>query len=173
MDLHSVIRTIPDFPKKGIMFRDVTTLFKDSTALSKVAEILIESAKDLGITKVAGIDARGFVFGGMLAHGLNAGFVPIRKKGKLPADVYCETYDLEYGTDTLEIHKDAISAGEKVLLHDDLLATGGTAAAAARLIEQCGGKIVKVSFIIELPELKGREKLKTYHVHSLISFDGE
>lgn len=173
MDLHSVIRTIPDFPKKGIMFRDVTTLFKDSTALSKVAEILIESAKDLGITKVAGIDARGFVFGGMLAHGLNAGFVPIRKKGKLPADVYCETYDLEYGTDTLEIHKDAISAGEKVLLHDDLLATGGTAAAAARLIEQCGGEIVKVSFIIELPELKGREKLKTYNVHSLISFDGE
>lgn len=173
MDLHSVIRTIPDFPKKGIMFRDITTLFKDYKALTFVANALTESVADLGIKKVAGIDARGFVFGGMVAQSLGAGFVPIRKKGKLPAEVYTENYDLEYGTDCLEIHKDAIIPGEKVLLHDDLLATGGTAAAAARLIEQCGGDIVRISFIIELPELKGRNKLEKYDVRSLISFEGE
>jgi len=173
MDLHSVIRTIPDFPKKGIMFRDITTLFKDYRALSSVADALTSEITGMGISKVAGIDARGFVFGGMIAQALHAGFVPIRKKGKLPSDVYSETYDLEYGTDCLEIHKDAIIAGEKVLLHDDLLATGGTAAAAARLIEQCGGEIVRISFIIELPELNGRQKLEKYDVRSLISFEGE
>lgn len=173
MDLHSVIRTVPDFPKKGIMFRDITTLFKDYKALTSVAAALTAEITDLGISKVAGIDARGFVFGGIMAQALHAGFVPIRKKGKLPADVYSESYDLEYGTDCLEIHKDAITSGEKVLLHDDLLATGGTAAAAARLIERCGGKIICISFIIELPELKGRQKLEKYDVRSLISFEGE
>lgn len=173
MNLEQYIRTIPNFPKEGIQFRDVTTLFCHPEGLHRAASALIECAKGKGITKVAGIDARGFIMGGIIAHALGAGFIPLRKKGKLPAAVYREEYDLEYGTDILEIHQDAIEHGEKVLLHDDLLATGGTSVAAAHLIEQCGGDIVQVSFIIELPALGGREKLSSYDVQSLIVFDGE
>jgi len=173
MNAEKYIRTIPNFPKAGIQFRDVTTLFSHPDGLHHAASALIEYAQGKGITKVAGIDARGFILGGIIAHALGAGFIPIRKKGKLPAAVYREEYDLEYGTDMLEIHQDAIEPGEKVLLHDDLLATGGTSLAAAHLIERCGGEIVQVSFIIELPALGGRAKLSSYEVKSLIVFDGE
>ncbi len=173
MNVADYIRTIPDFPKPGIQFRDVTTLFGNPLGLQSAANELINLSLNKGITKVAGIDARGFIMGGILAQALGVGFVPIRKKGKLPYHVYREEYALEYGTDSIEIHQDAIDKGEKVLLHDDLLATGGTAVAAARLIEKCGGEVVQISFIVELPSLDGRAKLSSYDVHSLIVFDGE
>jgi adenine phosphoribosyltransferase len=169
-DLKQFIRDVHDFPKKGILFKDITTLLKDPTALKMTLARLYEEVKDLKINKVVGVESRGFIFGGMLAEKLNAGFIPIRKPGKLPADVIKQSYDLEYGTDTIEIHKDAISKGDRVLLHDDLLATGGTAAAACSLIELMGGEIILVSFIIELEFLHGREKLKDYKVHSLLNY---
>lgn len=173
MNVSDYIRTIPDFPKPGIQFRDVTTLFGNPHGLRYAANELIMLARDKGIDKVAGIDARGFIMGGILAQALGVGFVPIRKKGKLSYHVHRAEYALEYGTDSIEIHQDAIEKGEKVLLHDDLLATGGTALAATRLIEQCGGEIMQISFIVELPALKGREKLSSYDVRSLIVFEGE
>ena len=173
MDLKSTIRDVPDFPKKGIVFKDITTLLKNSEALSLVAEELYNIAKNKKITKVAGIDSRGFILGGLLAQRLNAGFVPIRKPGKLPAGTISESYSLEYGTDSIEIHKDAIEPGDVVLLHDDLLATGGTMEAAVKLIEKLGGKVVQISFLIELNFLNGREKLKNYEVHSLIQYNAE
>lgn len=172
-DLKKYIRGVKDFPKKGIMFRDITTLLKDPEASSETLDLLFNFAKDLKINKVVGIEARGFIFGALLAEKLNAGFVPIRKPGKLPAETESATYALEYGTDTIEIHKDAVQYGEKVLLHDDLLATGGTARAAAGLIEKLGGEVVQISFIIELTMLKGREKLKNYDVKSLIEYETE
>jgi adenine phosphoribosyltransferase len=173
MDLAKYIRTVKDFPKPGIMFRDITTLLKDPAALKYTLGRLIEPCRDLNINKVVGIEARGFMFGCMIAEELNAGFVPVRKPGKLPAETAKETYDLEYGCDSIEIHKDAISKGDRVLLHDDLLATGGTARAAANLIEKLGGEVVLVSFIIELGFLKGRDKLKEYKINTLVNYDSE
>ena len=172
-NLADFIRDVPDFPKKGIIFKDITTLLKNPEALKETSSILFDLAKDKGITKVAGIESRGFIFGGLLAEKLNAGFVPIRKPNKLPAEKISETYALEYGTDTIEIHKDAILPGDRVLLHDDLLAPGGTAQAAVKLIEKLGGEAVQISFLFVLVFLNGRELLKGYDIQSLITYDGE
>ncbi len=172
-DLKKYIRSIKDFPKPGIMFRDITTLLKNPEAFKITLEQLSEQVKDLKITKVAGIESRGFIFGALLAEKHNVGFIPIRKPGKLPAEKVSESYQLEYGTDSIEIHKDAISKGDRVLLHDDLLATGGTAEAACNLIAKLGGNVVQVSFIIELSFLKGRQKLSQYKVVSLIDYPDE
>jgi adenine phosphoribosyltransferase len=172
-DLKSIIRSVKDFPKKGIVFRDITTLLKDPVTLKKTSTLLFDFAKNKNISKVVGIEARGFMFGIALAEKLDVGFVPCRKPGKLPAETEKITYALEYGNDSLEIHKDAIQKGDKVLLHDDLLATGGTALAACKLIEKLGGQVVQASFIIELSFLKGRAKLKKYDVRALIDYDSE
>jgi adenine phosphoribosyltransferase len=172
-DLKQYIRSIKDFPKKGIVFRDITTLLKDPVALKKTSTRLFDFAKNKNVNKVVGIESRGFMFGIVLAEKLDVGFVPIRKPGKLPAETEKETYVLEYGKDAIEVHKDAIQPGDKVLLHDDLLATGGTAQAACKLIEKLGGQVVQVSFIIELSFLKGRTKLKNYDVRALVDYDSE
>lgn len=172
-DLSKYIRSIPDFPKKGIVFKDLTTLWKDKDGLKLAFQELYDNVKDKEITKVVAVESRGFVFGSLLADKLNAGFIPIRKPGKLPSDKISETYVLEYGVDKIEIHADAIQPGDKVLLHDDLLATGGTMEAACKLVEKLGGEIVQVSFVIELAFLKGRDKLKNYDVRSLIIYDSE
>lgn len=171
MNLQDFIRNVPDFPKKGIIFKDITTLLKEPEAFATTADMLYNFSKNLGVHKVAAIESRGFLFGTLLAQRLGAGFVPIRKPQKLPAKVYSQSYVLEYGEDTIEMHQDAIKKGEKVLLHDDLLATGGTAEAACKLIEQAGGVIVQISFLIELTFLKGREKLKNYDVVSLLQYN--
>lgn len=171
--LRNLIRSVPDFPKEGIVFRDITTLLKDPTGLKLAAEELYLAAKNKGVTKVAGIESRGFILGGLLAAKLDAGFIPVRKKGKLPAEKISETYLLEYGSDIIEIHKDSIVAGDKVLMHDDLLATGGTMEAACKLIEKLGGEIVQVSFMIELSFLQGRKRLEKYDITSLIDYDFE
>jgi adenine phosphoribosyltransferase len=172
-DLLAAVRTVPDFPKKGIMFRDITTLLKNGPALRRAVDLLEEHYRGSGIGMVVGVESRGFILGGALASRLGAGFVPIRKPGKLPAPAIHETYELEYGTDTVEVHADAISPGERILMHDDLLATGGTMRAACRLVERLGGSIVGVSFLIELPALKGRLCLAGHDVFSLLSFEGE
>ncbi len=172
-DLKKYIRTVENFPKPGIMFRDITTLLKEPEGLKASFNALVDFTKGLKIDKVVGIESRGFMLGAMIAEKLNAGFIPIRKPGKLPAETVKEEYSLEYGTDAVEIHKDAIEAGESILLHDDLLATGGTARAAVNLIEKLGGNVVQVSFIIELSFLKGREKLEGYDVRSLVDYDAE
>ena len=151
------LREIPDFPIPGILFYDVTTLFKNAECLNEILDSLYELYKDKGITKVVGIESRGFILGGALAAKLNAGFVMARKPGKLPAETIEETYAKEYGTDCIQIHKDAISENDIVLLHDDLLATGGTMAAAYRLVEKCGPKKTYINFVIELEELNGRK----------------
>ncbi len=165
--LKNLIRMIPDFPKKGILFRDITPLLADKNAFSEVIKIFKENTPE-EVSKVAGIESRGFIFGGALANVLNVGFVPIRKTGKLPWKTIKVEYDLEYGTDSLEIHQDAIKKGERVVLIDDLLATGGTASASAELIEKCGGEVVEIMFLIELEELAGREKLKKYDIFTII-----
>ncbi|MFH2028741.1 MAG: adenine phosphoribosyltransferase [Nanoarchaeota archaeon] len=169
------IRTIPHFPKEGIMFRDITTLLQDAEGLKDVVKEFKERYKDSKIDVIAGIEARGFILGGVLAHELGVGFVPLRKKGKLPFKTESITYDLEYGTDTIEIHTDAIKEGQNVLLVDDLLATGGTGLAAAQLIGKLGGKIVETAFIVDLPEVGGRKKLESagYKVFALVEFEGE
>ncbi|MBL8780667.1 MAG: adenine phosphoribosyltransferase [Alphaproteobacteria bacterium] len=174
MDIKSVIRTIPDYPKPGIMFRDVTTLLGNARAFRTTVDLLVQPYAGLRIDKVAGIEARGFIIAGAVAHQLSVGFVPVRKKGKLPWKTIAQTYDLEYGTDTVEIHEDAVLKGESVLLVDDLIATGGTAEAAIKLIEKAGGNVVGCSFIIDLPELKGRKRLEKLgkKVLSLVEFDG-
>ena len=172
-DLRKYIRGIRDFPIKGIMFRDITTLLKDPDALKETLKQLLAFCKNKKIDKVVGIESRGFIFGAMLANELNAGFVPARKPGKLPAERESQTYQLEYGLDKIEIHKDAISEGDCVLIHDDLLATGGTAEAACKLIERLGGKVVHLSFIVELSFLNGREKLRSYNIDSLVIYDDE
>ena len=171
----SKIRTIPHWPKQGVMFRDITTLLKDSDGFKHMIDLLVERYKNLKIDVVAGIESRGFITGSVLAHQLGVGFVPIRKPGKLPAETISEEYELEYGKDKIEIHKDAIEEGSKVLLVDDLVATAGTSVAAANLIKKLGGEIIECSFIVELPELKGREKLekKGLKVFSLVQFEGE
>ncbi len=171
--IKSKIRTIPNWPKQGVMFRDITTLLKDNEGLKKVIEILEKRYKDRGIQVIAGVESRGFIVGSILASKLGVGFVPIRKPGKLPYETVKEEYDLEYGKDAVEIHKDAISSGEKVLLIDDLIATGGTARASANLIEKLGGKVEEIAFVIELPDLKGREKLSKWEVFSIVKFEGE
>jgi len=173
MTIKSKIRTIPHFPKQGIMFRDITTLLKDSQGFGQVINELFERYKNTDISLVAGVESRGFIIGGALAHRLGVGFVPIRKKGKLPAEVLSEEYELEYGKDVVEMHKDAISIGQKVLLIDDLIATGGTALAACKLIEKAGGEILECAFVIDLPELKGKEKLFPRKVFALVEFEGE
>ncbi|MHB8906528.1 MAG: adenine phosphoribosyltransferase [Melioribacteraceae bacterium] len=173
MELKDLIRDVPDFPKKGIIFKDITTLLKSPKGLKNSAEELHNFAKNKGITKVAGIESRGFILGGIIAEKLNAGFIPIRKPGKLPSEKISESYLLEYGSDSIEIHKDAIQTGDKVLLHDDLLATGGTMEAACKLIEKLGGEVVQISFLIELDFLNGREKLKSYDVRSIIQYGSE
>jgi adenine phosphoribosyltransferase len=169
-DLKGSIRNIPDFPKKGILFRDITTLLKDGEKFKSAVKIIADKYKDQRVSKIAAIEARGFIFGGAIAYELGTGFVPVRKKGKLPADVFEMTYDLEYGTDTLEVHHDAITPDDRVLIIDDLLATGGTALAVCKLIDKSRAKIVGIEFLIELMDLKGREKLKGYPVHSIIEF---
>ena len=161
---------MPDFPKKGILFKDITTLLKNPKHLKSTVNMLAAKFKDKGITKVVGMESRGFIFGTPVAYAMNAGFVPVRKKGKLPSKTVSATYQLEYGTDTLEIHEDAISKGEKVLIVDDLLATGGTAKATAELVNKLGGKIEGVAFVIELNFLEGRKNLKEYEVYSLIQY---
>jgi adenine phosphoribosyltransferase len=174
MDFKSVIRTIPDYPKPGIMFRDVTTLLGNARAFRTTVDQLVQPYAGMQIDKVAGIEARGFIIAGAVAHQLSVGFVPVRKKGKLPWKTIAQTYDLEYGTDTVEIHEDAVQKGENVLLVDDLIATGGTAEAAIKLIEKAGGNVVGCSFIIDLPELKGRRRLEKLgkKVLSLVEFEG-
>jgi adenine phosphoribosyltransferase len=167
------IRTIPNFPKQGVMFRDITTLFQDKQGMKKTIDILHDRYKERNIDIVAGIEARGFIVGGSLAERLGVSFVPIRKKGKLPHKTASQEYELEYGTDTVEIHQDSVSSGQRVLLIDDLIATGGTAQAACKLIEKLGGKIVECSFVIDLPELKGKEKLAGYPVYCVVEFEGE
>ena len=167
------IRTVPNWPKPGVMFRDITTLLKDNEGFKKVIDILYNKYKNRDIEIIAGIESRGFIVGSILAHKLGVGFVPIRKKGKLPYETEREEYDLEYGKDAVEIHKDAIKPGQKVLLVDDLVATGGTCKAAANLIEKLGGIIEEIAFVIELVDLKGREKLNKWEVYSVVKFEGE
>lgn len=173
MDIRSKIRSIPDFPKPGILFRDITTLLKDKDAFSYVVDEFYNRYKEMRIDKVVSVESRGFIFGSILAYKLHAGFVPIRKPGKLPAEVAREEYQLEYGKDAMEVHKDAIIKGDRILVHDDLLATGGTVEAACRLVERLGGEIVGICFLIELSSLKGRDKLKGRDIFSIISYDSE
>ncbi len=173
MELITTIRNVPDFPKKGIVFRDITTLLKNKEAFHRFIDFMVERYKNERIDKVVGIESRGFIGGAALAYALGAGFVPIRKPGKLPADKIRQEYQLEYGTDAIEIHRDAITKGERVLLHDDLLATGGTILAACKLVEQLGGTIVGLSFLIELSFLQPRKRLSQYDIFSLISYKSE
>ncbi|MHC4151941.1 MAG: adenine phosphoribosyltransferase [Planctomycetota bacterium] len=170
MDLKKYIRSIPDWPKKGILFRDITPLLADVNALTRAIEALCEGFDSTNIDYVAAVEARGFILGASIAERLGAGFIPIRKKGKLPSKTESITYELEYGTDSLEVHKDALQTGDRVLMFDDLLATGGTMAAACQLIEKIAGHIIGISFLIELADLKGRQKLTRYKVNTIISF---
>ncbi|HEX9916130.1 MAG TPA: adenine phosphoribosyltransferase [candidate division Zixibacteria bacterium] len=172
-NLKKLIRDVNDYPKKGIIFRDITTLIKNGDAFNQVVDIFCEKCKNEKVDLVAAIESRGFIFGGALAQKLGAGFVPIRKFGKLPADTEVESYDLEYGTDSLEIHKDAVKKGQKVILIDDLLATGGTMQAACKLVEKLGGEVVKILVMIELSFLKGRDRFKNYDYFSLIQYKDE
>jgi adenine phosphoribosyltransferase len=169
--LKQLIREVPDFPKAGILFYDITTLLKDHEGLRSVIDGLKDRYKGMGVDVVLGIEARGFIFAPALAYALSAGFVPVRKPKKLPAECARVTYDLEYGSDTLEIHKDAIPAGSRVLIVDDLLATGGTAKATCQLVESLGGTVTGLAFVVELTFLGGRQKLENYNVFSLLQYD--
>jgi adenine phosphoribosyltransferase len=173
--IKSRIRTVPHYPKQGIQFRDITTLLKDPVGLRATVDELARRYRDVKIDKVAGIESRGFIVGAPLAYVLGKGFIPIRKKGKLPAETIGHDYELEYGTDRIEIHTDAIDKGERILLVDDLIATGGTAEAACKLIEKMGGKVVECSFIIDLPEIGGRARLEKHghKVFALCEFEGD
>lgn len=168
--LKKYIRDVPDFPKKGIIFKDITTLIKEAGHFKEVIDILAQRYAGKEVDKIVCVDARGFIFGGALAYKLGAGFVPVRKKGKLPYKSIQATYSLEYGTDTIEMHEDAIKEGERILIVDDLLATGGTVGAVIELINKLKGQIVEIAFLIELEFLKGRGKLKGYPVFSLIKY---
>jgi len=170
IELKNYIRNIPDFPKPGILFRDITTLLKNKKAFKLVIDALVAKFKNKKIDLVVAVEARGFILGGAIANRLGVGFVPVRKKGKLPGKTNSWTYDLEYGTDTLEMHHDAIKPKEKVLIVDDLLATGGTVKAVTELVNQLKGKIIGIAFLIELADLKGKDKLKGYPVYSLIKY---
>ena len=169
--LEKYIRNVPDFPEAGILFKDITTLLKEPGAFKRTIDMLCDRYSAKHIDKVVGIESRGFIFGSVVAYKLDAGFVPIRKPGKLPAETLRQEYALEYGTDAVEIHKDAIREGESVLMIDDLLATGGTMAASCDLVKQLGGRIVEVAFLIELDFLHGREQLKEYDVFTLVHSD--
>lgn len=173
--IKSRIRTVPHWPKQGIMFRDVTTLLQDKQGLKMTVDEFVKRYKGMNIDVVAGIDARGFILGGVLAHELGLGFVPIRKKGKLPPETISEEYTLEYGTDTIEMVKGSIEQGQNVLIIDDLLATGGTMSAAAKLVEKLGGKVVECAFIVDLPDIGGSKKLEAEgrKVFALCQFEGD
>ena len=175
MPIKSRIRTVPHYPKQGVMFRDITTLLKDPVGFKVTINELVTRYAGVKIDRVAGIEARGFIVGAALAYQLGLGFVPIRKKGKLPAETVGHDYELEYGTDRVEMHVDAVSQGERVLLVDDLIATGGTAGAACKLIESMGGKIVECCFVIDLPDLGGRARLEKqgHKVFALCEFEGD
>jgi adenine phosphoribosyltransferase len=168
--IKKAIREVPDYPKPGILFYDITPLLQDPELYNNVTKLIAEKYRNNMPDKVIGIESRGFIFGMPLAYDLNLGFVPVRKKGKLPADTYEVSYDLEYGSATIEIHKDALKKGEKVIIVDDLLASGGTAAAAVELAEKCGAEVLGIEFVIELSFLKGREKLKNCNINSLITY---
>jgi len=170
MDLKKYIRDIPDFPQKGVMFRDITTLLKEPEPFRFVIDRIVDEYKNEKIDKLVSIEARGYIFGGVIAYILNCGFVPVRKPGKLPAETVSLEYTLEYGKSVVEIHKDALRAGERALVFDDLLATGGTVQATCKLIEELGGEVVECAFISELTYLGGREKLKGYKVFSLVQY---
>jgi adenine phosphoribosyltransferase len=172
--LVSAIRNIPDYPKPGIMFRDITTLLGDARAFRRAIDELVHPYAGAKIEKIAGIEARGFILGGAIAHQMSAGFIPIRKKGKLPHETVRVAYSLEYGLDEMEMHKDAVAPGEKVILVDDLIATGGTAEGAVKLLRQMGAEIVAACFVIDLPELGGRKKLEALGVpvRTLVAFEG-
>jgi adenine phosphoribosyltransferase len=174
MNLVQAIRTIPDYPKKGIMFRDITTLLGDAEAFRHAVEALVDPFRHAGITKVAGIEARGFILGGAVAHQLKAGFVPLRKRGKLPGETYAVEYALEYGVDAMEMHRDALIDGERTMLIDDLIATGGTALAAVDLLRRGGANVIAAGFVIDLPDLGGAVKLAQtgVPVSSLVAFPG-
>lgn len=175
MSIKSKIRTIPDFPKKGIMFRDITTLINDAEGFKEVIDRFVERYKNMDIDYVMGIEARGFILGGAIAHALGKGFVPVRKPGKLPSKSVRYEYELEYGKDCLEVHEDAIKKGDKILLVDDLLATGGTSLAAAKLAEMLGGVVVEMAFIVDLPDVGGRKNItdKGYRMFHLVEFEGD
>lgn len=170
MDLKKIIRDIPDFPKKGIVFKDITPLLKHPEAFRYAVDTIVENLQSKPIDYVVGIESRGFIFSPTLAYKLNAGFVPVRKKGKLPHQTFEMGYELEYGEAILEIHQDGLPKGARVAIVDDLLATGGTALATAKLVERCGAKVEKIAFLIELDFLKGREKLKNYDVFSILQY---
>ena len=167
------VRSIPDWPIKGVVFRDITTLLQDPLAHREICSIFYNRYVNQNIDKVVGIDARGFLFGSVLAYKLDVGFVPIRKNGKLPYKTIRESYTLEYGEETIEIHEDAIEKGDRVVIIDDLMATGGTITAAVKLVEKLGGEIVECAFVVELPDLKGRDKLGNRGVFSIIEFEGD
>ncbi len=171
--IKSKVRSIPDWPIKGVIFRDITTLLQDPIAHREISNIFYNRYADQNIDKIVGIDARGFLFGSVLAYKLDIGFIPIRKKGKLPYETIGESYTLEYGEETVEIHEDAFSRGERVVILDDLMATGGTIAAAVNLVRKLEAKIVECAFVLELPDLKGREKLGDHKVFSIVEFEGE
>ena len=171
--LEEYVKSIPDFPEKGIIFRDVTSVLQDADGLHLAIDTMQEKIKDLDYDVVVGPESRGFIFGTPIAYNNHKPFVLIRKKGKLPRETVSATYDLEYGSATIEMHKDSIKPGQKVLIVDDLIATGGTVEAAVRLIEELGGKVVKIAFLMELAGLKGREKLAGYDVESVICYDGK
>ena len=175
MDLQRLIRTIPDYPKKGIQFRDITTLLEDREGFNAMIDALVEPLQEIDIKRVAGIEARGFILGGAVAHRLSVGFVAIRKKGKLPWSTHTVEYELEYGTDEMEIHIDSVSPGDRILIVDDLIATGGSASAAVDLIRRAGGEVIGASFVIDLPELGGRKKLEALGVpvRTLMEFEGD
>ena len=175
MDLKSLVRTIPDYPKPGIMFRDITTLLRHPGGFRRAVDELVQPFAGSGITKVAGIEARGFILGGAVAHQLSVGFVPIRKKGKLPWQTIGVEYELEYGTDEVEIHIDSLDKGDRILIVDDLIATGGTAVASIELIREGGGEVVGCSFVIDLPDIGGRKRLEDMNVpvRTLMEFEGD
>jgi len=173
MNVKDTIRSIPGWPIKGVIFRDLTTLMQDPKAYREACDVLHNRYKEMNIDKIVGIDARGFVFGAVLAYHLNVGFVPVRKKGKLPHKTISASYSLEYGENTVEMHEDAIIPGEKVVIIDDLIATGGTIEAAIKLVKQLGGDILECAFVVELPDLKGREKIKDQKIFAICEFEGE
>ena len=174
MDLNAAVRTIPDYPKPGILFRDITTLLADAKAFRHAVDQLAEPFKSMGVSKVAGLEARGFILGGAVAHQLGAGFIPLRKRGKLPHQTFAVEYDLEYGADALEMHCDACEAGERIMLIDDLIATGGTAVAGVELLRRGGGQVVAAGFVIDLPDLGGADRIRALDipVKTLIEFSG-
>ena len=171
--IKSKVRSIPDWPIKGVIFRDITTLLEDPKVFKAICSIFYDRYANEKVDKIVGIDARGFLFGAVLAYELDIGLIPIRKKGKLPYKTISESYTLEYGEETIEIHEDAISKGDRVVIIDDLMATGGTIAASAALVEKLGGDILECAFVIELPDLKGREKLGNRNCFAIIEFEGE